>query len=121
MIINQADDLECFDLGRQTQNFMKKIYGINVILHDNTNERTLIVSCLSTNTNIYCINSNYIQTKLSDIIINKPDDKHFLTGNWDNYYKSLTLKDILIFNDQQIYDKFIGYIYQINLLLYLII
>lgn len=116
MIINQADDLECFDLGRQTQNFMKKIYGINVILHDNANERTLIVSCLATNTNIYCINSNYIQNKLSDIIINKPDDKHFLTGNWDNYYKSLTLKDILIFNDQQIYDKFIGYIYQINLL-----
>ena len=116
IIINHADDLECLDLGRQTQVFIKKVYGVNVILHDNNNERTLIVSTLSTNINLSCISSDFINSSINKIIENKPSDPNFHTETWENYFKSLTLKDILIFNEQQLYDKFIGYIYQINLL-----
>tara|TARA_R110002072_G_scaffold282731_1_gene445746 strand:- start:4361 stop:8110 length:3750 start_codon:yes stop_codon:yes gene_type:complete len=116
IIINEADDLECFDLGRQIQTFIKKVYGVNVILHDNNNERTLIVSCLSTNINLSCINSEFIKESISNILNNKPSDNQFQTETWVNYFKSLTLKDILIFNENQLYDKFIGYIYQINML-----
>lgn len=116
IIINEADDLECLDLGRQTQIFIKKVYGVNVILHDNNNERTLIVSCMSTNINLSCIGSDFIKNSISEILENKPSDNQFHTETWDNYFKSLTLKDILIFNENQLYDKFIGYIYQINML-----
>ena len=116
IIINEADDLECLDLGRQTQVFIKKVYGVNVILHDNNNERTLIVSCLSTNINLSCISSHFIKNSISAILENKPSDNQFHTETWDNYFKSLSLKDILIFNENQLYDKFIGYIYQINIL-----
>ena len=116
MIINQSDHLECFDLGRESNFFIKKVYGINIILHDNSNQRTVVVSCLSPLLNILCINSIYIKNSLTNININKPNDKNFKNETWDNYYKSLTLKDLLIYDNQQIYDKFIGYIYQINLL-----
>ena len=116
IIINDADHLECLDLGRQTQIFIKKVYGINVILHDINNKRTLIVSCLSTNINISCINSIFINNCINNINNNKPSDKQFIIETWNNYFACLTLKDILIFNESQLYDKYIGYIYQINIL-----
>ena len=115
-IINETDHLECLDLGRNTNIFIKKIYGINIVLHDENNLRTILVSCLSTNININCINFSFIKEKIENINKNKPVDDYFQTNSWFNYFQCLTLKDILIYNEQQLYDKFIGYIYQINLL-----
>ena len=65
---------------------------------------------------INCIQSPYLQNKLNSIIQNKPQDIDFLSQDFERFCLSLTLKDLLVYNRKELYQRYMGYINQTKLI-----
>ena len=62
-----------------------------------------------------CLNNFLFQKTLKEIEEDKPFDKDFQEQSWSKI-QSLTLKQLFIYNKNEIYEKYIGYINQTNLI-----
>ena len=63
-----------------------------------------------------CLNNSYISSILKEIEEDKPNEQDFKYESWYKFIKTLTLKQLIIYNKKDIYDKYIGYINQLNLI-----
>jgi ATP-dependent Lon protease len=117
--ILESNTLECFDLAKSANNFIIRVYGIKVIIHDYNNNKTLIIDTLcdeillANNSNDYITNKknnidNYINE--TGALNNALFNKHI----WNNFCNNLLLKELLIYNNQEIYNKYIFIITQVN-------
>jgi hypothetical protein len=111
VIVEESNMLECYDLMRITNNFNLRIYGIKVIIHDHSNKKTLSINCIidnlivNNNTMHFLVNkknslSKYIQE------IKLKDNDNFSSVIWDNYLEILSLKDYLIYSNEEIVNKY---------------
>ena len=116
MIVETSKNFDCFDLARTSRNFQKKVYGIKVALHSATERKTLILLGLVDDVLIECISHKYIHRKLDIIHKEKPTDPDFQTRDFKRFISSLTIKELLIYNNKELYQRFVGYINQINLI-----
>jgi ATP-dependent Lon protease len=119
IIIEESEQLECFDLMRTSTNFNLRVYGIKVIIHDIENKKTLCVNCLVddlllNNMDQLFINSRSVELKkfVENNEINKMDI--FIEKSWINFNNNLMLKDYLIYSDQELLNKYIFMMTQIN-------
>jgi ATP-dependent Lon protease len=117
--ILESNTLECFDLAKSANNFIIRVYGIKVIIHDYNNNKTLIIDTLcdeillANNSNDYITNKkNNIENYINETgALNNPlFNKHI----WNNFCNNLLLKELLIYNNQEIYNKYIFIITQVN-------
>jgi ATP-dependent Lon protease len=115
----ESNTLECFDLAKSANNFIIRVYGIKVIIHDYNNNKTLIIDTLcdeillANNSNDYITNKkNNIENYINETgaLNNALFNKHI----WNNFCNNLLLKDLLIYNNQEIYNKYIFIITQVN-------
>lgn len=116
MIIGQSNNLECFDLARNSNIFHTKVYGIKVSLQNSEHKKTIIVFGIIDNIMVDCLNSIYIKNKLSRFILNKPLEPAFINESFNRYVQCLTLKDLFIYDDEDLYTRYLGYLIQINLI-----
>ena len=115
-IVEHANTFDCFDLARTKRNFQARVYGIKLCIQDKTQKLTLIISAVVDDILLDCINNYFISNMLKEIEENKPIDKDFQELSWTKFIQSLTLKQLFIYNKNEIYEKYIGYINQTNLI-----
>ena len=116
MLVETAISMDCFDLARTTKNFQTKVYGIKICFQNPKKRKTLIISGVTDDMIINCIQSPYLQNKLNSVIQNKPQDVEFLSQDFERFCLSLTLKDLLVYNRKELYQRYMGYINQTNLI-----
>lgn len=116
IIVESAETLDCFDLARSSQNFITKVYGIKVVFQDKTNRKTLIVSAILENSLLSCFNNEYIGRKLIDLKENAPNEEYFTLKDFHYFVDSLSLKELLVYNNNELYSKYVGYQNQIRLI-----
>ena len=116
MLVETAISMDCFDLARTTKNFQTKVYGIKVCFQHPKKRKTMIISGITDDMIINCIHSPYLQTKLNSIIQNKPQEVEFLSEDFERFCMSLTLKDLLVYNKKELYQRYMGYINQTKLI-----
>ena len=120
IIIEKADNLDCFDLARTSKSFQTRVYGIKVLIHDYTNKKTIVISCIADDILLSCLNFPFLTTKLSSLSIEKSmfkvDDKDFNIEYWNRFISSLTLKELLIYNNSEIVNNFQGTMNQLQLI-----
>ena len=63
---------------------------------------------------IDCLNDKFIENKISSLIKEKPNDDIFQNEDFLRFVKSLTLKLLLVYNNKELYQKYTGYVSQIN-------
>ncbi len=114
MLVETADSLDCFDLARTTKNFQTKVYGIKVCFQNPEKRKTLIISAIVDEMVIDCLNDNFVEKKIQSLILDKPKDDIFQNEDFHRFVKSLTLKLLLVYNNKELYQKYTGYISQIN-------
>ena len=114
MLVETADSLDCFDLARTTKNFQTKVYGIKICFQNPEKRKTLIVSAIVDEMVIDCLNDNFIEKKINSLLIDKPKDDIFQNEDFLRFVKSLTLKLLLVYNNKELYQKYTGYVSQIN-------
>jgi hypothetical protein len=116
MLVETSITLDCFDLARTTKNFQTKVYGIKICFQNPNKRKTMIVSAITDDMVLNCMNLSYLYNKLSIITKNKPQDPEFQTDDFKRFCNSLTLKELLVYNNKELYQRYVGYMNQINLI-----
>ena len=114
MLVETADSLDCFDLARTTKNFQTKVYGMKICFQNPIKRKTLIVSTIVDEMVIDCLNEDFIEKKINNLLLEKPKDDIFQNEDFLRFIKSLTLKLLLVYNNKELYQKYTGYVSQIN-------
>lgn len=115
MIVKDADSLECFDLARTSKNFHTKVYGIKIAFRNYELKKTIVICALIDDIMLECAGSTFINQRILNLKDNYEDgDTH--SDLFIRYLKCLTMKDLLVYNDEELTNRFIGYQNQVNLI-----
>ena len=116
MIVETSENLDCFDLARNGKSFQSKVYGIKVTLQNPEQKKTIIVSGIVDDIMIECLNYTFVGDKIKSLLNNKPKDNDFQITTFNRYIQCLTLKDLLVYSNEELYNRYIGYLNQVNLI-----
>ena len=116
MIVETSRDFDCFDLARTSQHFQKKVYGIKVALHSPSEKKTIIIVGLVDDILVECTNHVYLEKKITSLYKERPDDPDFQTKDFQRFSRALTIKELLIYSNKELYQRFMGYLNQIRLI-----
>lgn len=115
----ECDSLECFDLARTNTNFIIKVHGIKVIIHDSKNQKTLVINCLCDDL-LALNNSNKFIINKKESIAKYITANGLSTGNcynaelWNNFLNNYSLKELLIYSPCDLYNKYSASVNQID-------
>ena len=103
--IENTNMFECFDVDTNVKLFYQKIYGIRVVIQNETLKKTIIVNGIIEDLNIDCLNNKYINTRKEYLISHArtlpTNDQQIM----EKIINAITLKDILIFGDLDFHKK----------------
>jgi ATP-dependent Lon protease len=103
--IDKSNNYECYDNDSSTyKTFLNKIYGVRVIIQNTNARRTLIVNGVIDNMDLIYLSSPYIDNRKNTIIENANIDMEIMS----KYMNTLTLKDMLIYGDNDILKKYMN-------------
>jgi ATP-dependent Lon protease len=87
-----------------------------VAIKNKEEKKTLIISGLVDDIIVNCSNHEYIKTKIDSLYAEKPSDPDFNTSDFKRFVDTLTIKELLIYDNNELYQRFIGYLTQVNLI-----
>ena len=108
MILEGADDCDCFDLARTHKNFNVRINGIKTCFHNEKERKTIIVSGLLDNVLLSCYDNSFLSGKIDELKSISDSDEQFNNANFLNFIDSLLLKDLLIYSNLEHCNKYVG-------------
>ena len=109
-----SDDLECFDLARTNKKFCIRLLGMKLVIFNKEKNTMLLLNGIVDDVLISCITNDYIKdkkAKLYNLLQNDSDGDHY-----EEYVKTIILKEWLIYSDTELFHKFKGYDSQLKLL-----
>ena len=116
VIVEKSTNLDCFDLARTNKNFTSRVFGIKVAVHNYIEQKTLIINGLVDNVLLDCIPCEHVVSRISNLWKNVPNDPEFMAESFTKYIKSLSLKDLLVFSNEELYSKYLSNISVIQLI-----
>ena len=118
ILVEESNMLECFDLMRTESNFILRVYGIKIIIHDTINKRSLNINCIIDNILLNNYDLKYLDNRKKNLCdyISGIGSKNEIYNSvvWNNYYNILNIKEFLIYSNQELFNKYVHYINQIN-------
>ena len=119
-IDNTADEsdnmLDCFDLEQSSHLFQSKVYGIKIIIQNTDQQKTLIINGIVDDIMVDCIKSEFIRNKVMLIHNNKPSQPEFISKSFTLFTQCITIKDLLIYNYNDFYSRYIGYMAKVAII-----
>jgi ATP-dependent Lon protease len=116
LIVEKSTNLDCFDLARTNKNFTSRVFGIKVSVHNYIEQKTFIINGLVDNVLLDCIPCEHVVSRISNLWKNVPNDPEFMAESFTKYIKSLSLKDLLVFSNEELYSKYLSNISVIQLI-----
>jgi ATP-dependent Lon protease len=113
-INEKTKNLECFDLLSDFKQFHLKVYGIKVFVYNESVDKSLIIYGFLDEVVSNFLNNKFILEKQKKVVDHLPESHDFDENTFRNFMESLILKDYLIYDYNEIYGKFMGYISQLN-------
>jgi len=115
-ITEKTKNIECFDISLGAKQFHSKVYGIKVYFYNASSKKNLMIYGILDDVIIDFLTNEYITSKKFLVQENKPKDPAFHNENFECYLSSLTLKDYLVLTHSEIYNKYIGFLSNVNVL-----
>jgi len=115
-IVEHARTLDCFDLGRTCREFYKRVHGIKIAFQNYAQKRTLIVSGIIDDLPLWSISNKESEKtfqKLKEMAQGACDVKN---EDLQRYVDCLSLKDFLIYNSDELWNRFVGLVSQAKLI-----
>jgi len=116
MIIENAETLECFDLGRTTNNFYLKVYGIKICIQVPLEKRTVIISGIIDDISTKFLNEyTFINFMLRELELSKNEEIEIKDSQiYNRFIDSLTIKELLIYSKDELLHKYNGFINKLS-------
>lgn len=116
-IAEGAQTMEAFDLARTVGGFHTKVYGVKVAFRHSVERKTMIVNFLIDDVMLECAGSSFINKRLLRLHSEKnPSDNDLEQQIFARFLSCLTIKDLLVYNDDEIVNRYIGYCNQVSLI-----
>ena len=104
LLVELMNNLDCTDVTMNDEKFHLKVSGVKIVVKNAPQNKTLIITGLIDDVIIDFLNNMYIENIILTLkTLNQPIDV-----NLNRYIDSLTLKDYMIYNAQDIYSKYVG-------------
>jgi ATP-dependent Lon protease len=116
IIVEKSVNLDCFDLARTNKNFASRVFGIKVAVHNYVEQKTLIINGLVDNVLLDCVSCEHVTNRVAHLWKNVPKDPEFMAESFTKYIKSLSLKDLLVFSNDELYSRYLSNISVIQLM-----
>jgi ATP-dependent Lon protease len=113
-IDDKTQNLDCFDVVNIFKQFHMKVYGIKIYVYNETADKALLIYGILDEIILSFLNNKFIIDKQNQILENIPESVEFEPNMFQNFMDSLILKDYLIYDYTEIYNKYIGYLSQNN-------
>jgi len=115
---DKMNNIDCSDLSLIVKQFHLKVYGIKLYINNTHLKKKLIIYGILDDIVIEYLHNNYIllkQTEQFEFTEKTKNDTTYNQKEYEQYIKTLTLKDYLIVNSgSEFYNKFIGLTSKIN-------
>jgi len=106
----QSKNLDCCDIELKKKNFYLRVYGIDIIIHNSQHKKSLIISGMLEDIPLNLISNKFVDNKKSIILSSIPDSCIFQMETFERYINSLTLKDYIIYEHQDIFSRYAGFV-----------
>ena len=110
----KSKNLDSVDVGIKMKPFYLKVYGMQLIIHNHQQQKSLIITGIIDDIMIDFLNNKYVNLKCQAINENIPQSIEFQGDAFARFMHSLNLKDYLIFEPHEIYSKYAGYLSNLN-------
>jgi ATP-dependent Lon protease len=114
VLTEKSNNLDSVDVSIKTTSFHLKVHGIQLIVHNPQQKKSLIITGTIDNIMIHLLNNKFINIKNKVIRDNVPKSIEKQCVSFNKYIEFLSLKDYLIYEYQDIYSKYVGYISNLN-------
>lgn len=112
--IELSNQFECFDIDFSGKPNYVRIHGIRVVVHNEKTQKTLVIQGIVDDLPIECLSNEYISTRKTDIMRNLPESDTFQPLIMQRIIDSMTIKDTLIFGNDDYYKKHIAILTDAN-------
>jgi ATP-dependent Lon protease len=109
---------ECFDVDPSTKSLYVKLYGVRVVIHNEKMQKTLIVQGVADDVVLDCIRNTYVDHRKKELLDNIPESETYDKDIMNRIVETLTMKDILIYGNADIYKRHIGIMSVVNSIKY---
>jgi ATP-dependent Lon protease len=112
----EQEPLFCSEYNASAKQFFLRVYGMQVYIYNYTLKKGILVSGMIDDVIIEFVNNEYLKSikeQLEKMIPNTPE---FTTQVFSRYIASLSLKDYFINKPTNIFEKYAGYISNLNLI-----
>ncbi len=116
MIVETADNFDCFDLARTSKSFQTKVFGIKLAIQHESLKKTLIICGIVDEIMLECLNYDYSKNKVESLLKDRPSDPDFSDEAFKRYIDILTIKEQLIYSNEELYNKYVGILNQLSLI-----
>lgn len=117
LLISKAASFDCFDMSRTSSDFYCRINGLILVIHNYEEKKTLIINGIMDNILLNCFENDYISAKLKSLFIDVTYSEHDKKGvYYKNMINMLSLKELLIYNKEDINTKYNNYLNNVNLI-----
>ena len=115
-ITEKSKNLDCYDISLSVKQFHTKVYGIKIFFYNSSFKKNLMIYGILDDVITDFLNNNFLSHKMVLIKENIPKDPDFHNDTFDCFLSALTLKDYLIFSHSEIFQKYVGFLSNINVL-----
>jgi ATP-dependent Lon protease len=105
---------ECYDIEKTNATFYQKIHGIRVIIQNEKQKKTLVISGIIEDIDIQCFSNLYVDKRINELIriSNSYIDQEKYIFN--RIIETTTFKEILIFGNEDYQKKIISVFAEVN-------
>ena len=112
--IETSSQFECFEIDFSGKPSYVRIHGIRVVVHNEKTQKTLIIQGIVDDLPIECLKNEYISSRKHEIITNLPESETFQPLIMQRIVDSMTIKDALIWGNDDYYKKHIAILTDAN-------
>ena len=116
--IELSNQYECYDADISTKSLYVKLHGIRIVIHYEKAQKTLIVQGIVDDIVLECIDNKYVECRKNGLLQNIPNAETYDSEIMNRIIESLTLKDILIYGNADIYKRHIAIMTEVNSIKY---
>lgn len=107
--IERSHNYECYDIEcvqQSKSSFYSKIYGIRVVLQDESTQKAIVVTGMVDDILVKCVTGPYITKRRQEIVDNLPEGSSIDKVILERFIDMMSLKEFLIWGNEDIYKKY---------------
>jgi ATP-dependent Lon protease len=116
--IELSNHYECYDTEPTTKTLYVKLYGVRVVIHNEKAQKTLIVQGIVDDIVLDCMDHPYIHFRKNNLLKHIPESETYDKTIMTRAIESLTLKDMLIYGNADIYKRHMAIMTEVNSIKY---